>query len=367
MGRITVFFRFDDFSETSPVPVETGLVGALRKTGVCATFAVIPAVTEGAYHSPGDRGVLPLGATKIRFLRQAIEDGAIDVALHGWNHRSRSNTSPHSEFVGVSAPEQKELIESGRDLLRTAVGVAPRVFVPPWNRYDDGTLDALTAHDFTCVSANRYGPSRTGALRFLPTTADLREVRQAVEAARKSQDPAPVVGVLLHPYDFAESGDPRGDVTWSAFESDLRWLREQPDVEVLPISRLSEQDASLTAGRYRANQPLAFESLFPPFVRTTFATLFFRSEREARRVKAVRALLSGVTYGGAALVGWAAGQVSRPWLRAYVGGTGTTAIWLAIAAMLIALVTRGLIRREVYFRTAFSIALLGGMLLSLLL
>jgi hypothetical protein len=69
---MTVFFRFDDFSATSPEAVETGLVDALRANHVCATFAVIPAVTEGSYHLPGERATFPLGPDKIRFLRDAV-------------------------------------------------------------------------------------------------------------------------------------------------------------------------------------------------------------------------------------------------------------------------------------------------------
>src|SRR6185295_4417684 len=115
---ITIFFRFDDYSETSPLDVEAGLVGALRNNRCCATFAVIPAVTEGRYHEPAERGTHPLGSEKIRFLRQAVEDGAVDCALHGFNHRTRRHSSPHSEFVGLSTPEQIARLQQGQDLLR---------------------------------------------------------------------------------------------------------------------------------------------------------------------------------------------------------------------------------------------------------
>jgi peptidoglycan/xylan/chitin deacetylase (PgdA/CDA1 family) len=364
--RVTVFFRFDDYSETSPAVVEAGLVAALTKQRVCATFAVIPAVTEGKYHEPGDRGTRPLGPEKARFLREAIAAGAVDVALHGWNHRTHSPRSPHSEFVGLSAEEQRSRIRNGRELLRRSLGVNASVFVPPWNRYDDTTLEALTEQGFTCVSANRYGRSRPGALRFLPTTADLREIRQAVAVARESRDPNPIVGVLLHPYDFADSGDPRGDVTCEAFEADLAWLRGQPDVDVLPISHLAKETPGLDCSRYRANQPLPYESAFPPFVQTTFATPFFMSEREARRTKRIRALSTVGTYIAAAILGWGLEEMLR------TGPTGSMVFvtvnrgrWV-LAGMVALLVARVLWRREVYFRAMLALALLSGMLLGAL-
>jgi peptidoglycan/xylan/chitin deacetylase (PgdA/CDA1 family) len=364
MPGLTVFFRFDDFSESSPVTVEAGLVDAFRRSGVCGTFAVIPAVTEGRYHEPGKRGTLPLGDAKIAFLRQAIADGSVDVALHGWDHRSRSSIAPHSEFRGLSAPEQISRIQQGRDLLRKTVNAEPTVFVPPWNSYDDNTLEALIQQGFKCLSANRYGVAR-GPLRFVPTTADLRELRDAVTVARRSRDPDPIIGVLLHPYDFKESGDPRAAMTCSAFAEEVRWLTEQPDVRVVPISRLSSENSTLEAPRYRANQPLSFESVFPPFVRTTVATPVFRSSGVARRVNAVRGFATGATYVAAAVLGAVLAGVIWPRLEmqrfSYVLFAD-----LAIGAALLVLLARTAMHREVYFRTMLAVAALSGMMIGAL-
>jgi peptidoglycan/xylan/chitin deacetylase (PgdA/CDA1 family) len=366
--RVTVFFRFDDYSETSPVAVESGLVSALSKYSLNATFGVIPAVTEGSYHVPGIGETRRLGQEKARFLREWLAAGTIDVALHGWNHRTRSGGPSHSEFRGMALNGQRTRIQNGRDLLQTALGQKPSVFVPPWNAYDDQTLQALLEFGFTCISANRYGASRSSELRYLPTTADLRELRQSVAAARQSGDPSPIVGVLLHPYDFAGSGDPRADVTWSAFEADLHWLTQQPDVDVLPIGRIAELTPSLTAGRYRANQPPRFESAFPPFVPTTFSTPFFMSEPQARRTRTSRTAITASTYVAAVLVGWFLVLAYRQWIQPSINAPAAAAgIRTSLGISMTLLMARIAIRRRLYFRTALASAFLLGILVSSLL
>ena len=361
-GKLTVFFRFDDFSETSPSAVEAGLVDALEHNRMCATFAVIPAVTEGSYHVPGERGTLPLGPEKIRFLRRAVDNGTVDVALHGCNHRSVSASSPHSEFVGLTVQEQIAKIQSGLQLFRHPVNVDASVFVPPWNNYDDGTLEALSQQGLACISANRYGLCREGSLRFAPITTDIKGLRQAIVSARDSRDTDLIIGVLLHPYDFEESGDPRAEMSCRAFDGELRWLAQQPDVTVVSVSTLS-QNHTLGAARYRANQPLWFESVFPPFVRTTNSTPFFRSERGARRIKAWRTLTTVAVYVAATLAGVAIGHLAWAWLER--PATILITAGKAVAGMLVlGLLIRTAVRRELYFRTMLALLLLCGVLIS---
>lgn len=362
-GQVTVFFRFDDFSETSPLAVEAGLVDALRSHQFCATFAVIPAVTEGSYHQPGDRGILPLGPEKARFLRRAVEDGAVDVALHGWNHRTVATKAPHSEFVGLASDDQVAKITQGQELLRRSIDVDARVFVPPWNSYDDATLDALVGRGITCMSANRYGPCRGDALRFVPTTADMGELRQAIARAKNSGDADPIIGVLLHPYDFKESGDARGTMTCETFAAELLWLTQEPGVRVVPISRLSAENHTLGATRYRANQPLRFEQVSPPSVPTTRATPFYRSEAGARRTRVLRALATLGTYIGAVVAGFAVHRFVGKGLEAQALQVVDFGPYV-MGALLLALLARIAVKREVHFRTMLAFALLSGMMMA---
>jgi peptidoglycan/xylan/chitin deacetylase (PgdA/CDA1 family) len=364
-SRITVFFRFDDYAESSPHAVEAGLVDSLRRHRMSMTFAVVPSITVGGYHEPGERASTPLSAEKIQFLREAVECGAVDAALHGWNHRTVVSTPPHSEFRGLSVDRQQEKIQQGQQAFRQWFEENPSVFVPPWNRYDSNTLEALARQDLNGISANRYGPSADGAIHFAPITADIRELRAAVEAAAASGDSDPIVGVLLHPYDFKESGDPRGDFSCEAFDADLQWLGLQPGVQVVSVSKLFRDNSTLNADRYRANQPWLLETVAPPFVRTTSNTPFFLTARGARRANILRNAAIVATHLVGLLAGLMFDQAASALLATmpqvlsiarYAAGTGLALV-----------MARAIVRREIQFRPAFLVALLAGFLLSAIL
>lgn len=354
--QVTVFFRFDDPSETSATAVEAGLIEVLRNNGCCATFAVIPAVTEGSYHQAGHRGTQPLGQEKARFLNDAAAHGAIDIALHGFDHRTVAKTSPHSEFVGLELEEQATKIRNGKAMLERLTGSNTGVFVPPWNAYDQGTLVALEREGLTCLSANRFGPARDNALRYLPITTDLAEMREAVVAAGNSGDPNPIVGVLMHAYDFKESGDSRAFTSYQAFDEELRWLLAQPAARIVPLSKLASENGSLGYRRYRANQPGWLENLLPPFVKSVSQTPFYKSEEKARRANLRRAVATGLTYLAIAGLGWAVERTAEATLELSPA--------LFAAALTGTLVVRAVAQRRVYFRTMSAVAIVAGMFIA---
>lgn len=367
---IHVFLRFDDYCATSPIAIEQGLVAALRRTGLSATFAVVPALTEGSYHEPGDRGTVAMSEAKRAFLREAVTDGVVDAALHGWNHRTRVAAPPHSEFEGLDPSVQHDLIGRGAAVLREWTGRAPSVFVPPWNRYDQATLAALEVHGFRCLSAHRFGAVGGRGLRFAPITIEIPNLRRAVAHARTEGDADPIVGVLMHPYDFHESGDPRATMSLASFERDLEWLAAQADVRVVTIARLTDANTSLDAARYRANRPHGFETVAPPFVVRTGAVPYYASRRQAARSNLWRGAQTLVTHlaglAGGAAAGAAGGLPELP----------GAVLWApAMALMLATLPGRALrrpqadlrpslMRREVYFRTSFAAAVLTGVVLA---
>lgn len=354
--NIQLFLRFDDYCATSPPEVEQGVVAALRRAGMHATFAVVPALTEGRYHDPGERGTVPMDDAKLAFLRAAVADGVVDAALHGWNHRTRMTAPPHAEFDGMDPAAQMDVIGRGAALLREWTGVAPTVFVPPWNRYDAATLAALAAHGVRCLSANRFGPVGPEPLMFAPITIEMPDLHTAVATARASADPNPVIGVLLHPYDFVESGDSRATMTLESFAGHLEWLRGQPDVSVLSIAALAAGNPTMDAERYRANRPHAIASIEPPFVVRTGAVPCYASRAQALQASGRRVLQTVTTHGAGLVAGAVGGAVA-----ALLGQASATAAGALV--LLAALLGRAVMQREIYFRTAFAMAMLAGALL----
>ena len=307
----TVVFRYDDYSAASGDEVDEAVIGAFARHGMACTFGVIPFVTTGSFRDPSPCETLPLTDAKVRLLSRAMADGAVAVALHGCIHRTVHATPPHSEFVGESLAAQVEKIARGKAYLEERLGVHVDVFVPPWNSYDRDTLTALQQAGIRCVAASRYGAvDRRLGTQFLPITIELPDVRRAVNEARESSEPEPIVGVLMHPYDFKESGDSRAQLTGEDLERELAWLAGQDDVRVVSIGALMTEGADLSADRFIANAPPAVEAIAPPFVRRTPDRAVYRSLVGARSLRRVNQYAIAGFYLAVAAAAGIAGYVA---------------------------------------------------------
>jgi predicted deacetylase len=361
---IRLFFRYDDYCATSDATVDNGLIQLFGKHGFCCTFAVIPRVTEGNYRDPQPRGSLALDETRQKALAAAAQAGIVDVALHGYEHRSNGLAMPHSEFRGLEYEVQSDKIRLGKAILEEIIARPVLSFVPPWNTYDQHTLRALDDNGLRCLSANRYGPviDTVDAMRFLPITAELTDLESAVEAARGSGDDDPVIGVLMHPYDFRESGDERAQVDLPKLDRKLAWLKQQSDITVASVTGLATGSHAFDIERYAANQPLAQEQLVPPFIRSVADTPYYASTAAATDARRGRLAGSIATYLFAVIFGLAAGMLLYQLALSMHPAGDTIALALALLA-LGGLVFRTARQPRVYFRPMLLVCLLAGCVL----
>lgn len=358
---ITVFFRYDDYSALSPEPVDAGLIQVLRRRGVSATFSVVPSVTTGEVHVPGDRPERLLEGPRMERLAQAVTEGVVDLALHGWNHRTHAGALPPdpSEFRGVPYEDQLRRLECGQHLLEAGTGRRPRTFVPPWNTYDRATLRALEELGFECIAANREGPrARVGStLQFAPMTVEMPALREAVERARTTGDGAAVISVMLHPYDFAEDPSSRAEMTLADFDAELRWLQGHPDVRIAALSDLL--DAGLLDGRrYRANAVSGIEDALPQRVERTNQNPVYHSTHPAAQLRRRRMVIATVAHGAIVVVAALAALTMAAFSleRFVLLGLGATALLLTL------LVVRAVRFRAIYFKGMAMVSALTGAL-----
>lgn len=362
---IRVFFRYDDYSAVSPQAVDLGLIDVLRRNGLSATFAVIPSRTRGDVHEPGDRDEERLQGPRMSHLSEAVQDGVVQLALHGWNHRTHAGALPPdpSEFRDLPYADQLDRLRRGLHLLELGTGRRPRIFVPPWNTYDRWTIRALEELGIECIAANREGPvlAKKTTMRFAPMTIELPALRAAIRKARESGDEHAIIGVMMHPYDFAEDPDSSADRSLSDFEDELRWLKSQPDVGVTSLEELLSTDV-LDVRRYRANQVAAIERLLPAGVPRTNDNPVYHSTRSASRARTRRALVA-VGYHSAiaitaalvaALIIVALGRAGLP-----LGPL----VMVGASLLVLALVVRAARNRALYFRGMALISAFSGIAL----
>jgi len=229
---IRLALRLDDPSATSNQDIEWRILESLSRHRLRATFAVIP--FRGTTEAP-----LPLTRERARVMRESFAAGVLDVALHGHAHRDTNPDGHPSEFAGIPAARQRELIAAGKALLEAVFEQPIRGFVPPWNSFDTATLDALEQAGFSHLSANMgLAPMRPTSLRLLPLTCHLPELKAAIEEARRFARLEPVVTVVMHHYDFP-GGESAVFASFDEFDALLAWVAAQADVHVQTLSELA--------------------------------------------------------------------------------------------------------------------------------
>lgn len=242
-GKVTVVFRYDDFSARSNTAIERQIIEAFRARRFPVSFCVIPFVAAGSLDdaSPGDTDLLALPPGKIAMLGEAARAGVVDVVQHGCSHRMAAPDSG-SEFKGLDLATQQARIRKGQALLEQVTGAPVTTFAPPWNRYDHNTVRALERLGFTAISA-RSGeePPGESTLVALPYTCGLPGLPPAIREAQASSDAHPLIVVLFHSYDFVESGEEAARYSFPMLSEALRWLASNRDMRVVSLSQAARR------------------------------------------------------------------------------------------------------------------------------
>jgi peptidoglycan/xylan/chitin deacetylase (PgdA/CDA1 family) len=236
----------------------TELLMVFQKHNIPCTYGVIPYASDTFTDDPASCVAIDL-ETAGR-LTGAVRSGLVEVALHGLAHRDNAiapkGPGSESEFRGLSYSSQLRLLSVGKATLESLYGVSVTTFIPPWNSYDENTLRALEDLGFEVVSSSgqTYGiaaSERFQSLRFLPYTCMPGHEREAVEFARNSSDPDPIIVVLLHPFNFAEYDRDRGRFTRQSLDDLLSWLAAQPDVATQTLGGAARIARDLSYQRLR--------------------------------------------------------------------------------------------------------------------
>jgi peptidoglycan/xylan/chitin deacetylase (PgdA/CDA1 family) len=360
---IRLVFRYDDYSSQSSTELESQLVETLAQYQACATFAVVPAMVEGNYRDLSPKQEVELSAAKIHVLRDAIDRGVIEVALHGFSHqtiRPANQRGGCTEFENLDYADQLRKISHGRDILERQLGTRICTFVPPWNTYDLNTLRAVEASGCEAISAGIWGVHQTSArLSFAPATCplNLKKIRHAVEAARRGNDPDAAIVVLFHPADFVEAGC-GGTMTLAEFRSIVKWAWEQADISIATVSELCRRSGvDMGAGRMSRNLARSqslWSRLLPSY--DAQSSVYWGADAR-RRLRATRAL----GFHLLTLIGWALlGAVLWSWVSGPAGMTAALAGVMLFAFGIFAASKRAASNR--LFRIATAMVFLMGFL-----
>jgi hypothetical protein len=132
-----------DHPESYGIGPSTAFHSVLADAGIPYLMAIVPQLVRDPLN-PEASGGRPLNEDERGLIRRMAHDG-VTFAAHGLTHRTRDvHPRRRSEFRGISEAEAGALADESLRLLAD-IGVHPRVFVPPFNRFGPEHYRALTS------------------------------------------------------------------------------------------------------------------------------------------------------------------------------------------------------------------------------
>ena len=260
--RVTVVFRYDDYSSRSNTDLEEQILRAFSRNKACCTFSIIPFISAVDYLDTKPQEVIPLTAAKAEIARQAMAAGTMDAAQHGYAHQRQGYTHGwYTEYEGLDYDSQWHKIRIGKVFLEKILSVNIITFVPPYNSYDANTLKILEKLNFRCLSASVRGQTVSStSLKILPETCTLPQLRQVIGYARKMVDYHPIICVMFHQYNFTGIDDSKEaekiqhKTSLDEFTQLLSWITSQEDIRVRSISQFLQDNVDLSMERFINNK-----------------------------------------------------------------------------------------------------------------
>jgi len=159
--RVDEYPYYTAFDRPQDLDMSVHFHETMAAAGLPHLMSVLPQLTHDPL-TPGSTGGRELGAGEIALLEQMREDG-VTFAQHGTTHRTRrADPRRRSELCGLDAGATRDLLEQGARRIEQAGFGRPRVFVPPFNRFDARQY-AVLAERFDVVCG---GPESIALMGF---------------------------------------------------------------------------------------------------------------------------------------------------------------------------------------------------------
>jgi hypothetical protein len=85
-------------------------------------------------------------------VKEGYKKGLFELALHGWNHEN---------FSKLNEQNQQLLLQNANKKMETLFGKASNIFIPPFDAFDNGTLQAMSKLGIPIFSSFKYYENNT--------------------------------------------------------------------------------------------------------------------------------------------------------------------------------------------------------------
>jgi len=161
-------------------------------------------------------------------IQEGLRLGIFTIAIHGWHHQP---------LINLSQAEQISEMQRGKNRLETVLGIKVLSFVPPYNKFNDATVEALKKNGLTLMSAAIYEgdvPREEDGIMFIPQTVTTAEVEfqtdswtplsfeSIIKQIEESWNSYGVAIVVIHPRQFVGADEKD---RWETYIQVIQWIR----------------------------------------------------------------------------------------------------------------------------------------------
>lgn len=256
--KIILAFRNDDFGGYdsawrsnkqifwTDIETERRSLDIFAQYNVPQTYGVVPKRVGDVYsESASDYRSLDEDSEHFQLMKDAVKSGLVEVALHGFNHLDLNPKEP-SEFRGRPYTEQLQKITQGKALLEEWFNQDISVFIPPWNTYDLGTIQAMRSAGLNVLSAHRQSVVSVEELAdvlFIPSTCTLMNLETVLRYAM-DKDGIQFIIVMYHSHNISDNYP-----SFSELESIVQNVATAPDIEVMTLGEIASKYGSIIKQR----------------------------------------------------------------------------------------------------------------------
>jgi hypothetical protein len=198
-------------------------------------------------HNIDETGRIPLqnDPERMDLLRQAVDDGYIEPAVHGLTHHTWKQLPRYgTEFAGLPQDTQYQILREAKDHVEQLVGRATPVFVPPWNSFDEATVRAAGQAGFEMISAGLLEPvANPTDIAMVPATIEAVHLKQMLDAGQ-TVPPGSALVLLVHAPDFRVADPHAGYLDLNEFVPLIDRAIEKLHLDVVPIRQIPSRVTS---------------------------------------------------------------------------------------------------------------------------
>ena len=233
--NIKLVFRYDDFILKSD-SLDEGVIRIFQKHHIPLVLGVIPCDSR-------EKLILQENYSFLPFLKKAIQDQSIEIALHGLTHGKFVN----GEFGNLKKEEQFRRIHKAKVILDSIFQTQIVTFIPPWNAYDDNTLDVIEKNGMKGISSALCigQPWSNSHISYFPET--IEDFGSLTSVLKHNENRNGVVVVMFHHYTFKKG------YTLSYLDSLLTSIKLLKHVQCVSFQQLYEAKEKSNGKRMNAN------------------------------------------------------------------------------------------------------------------